>query len=75
MDNEIAGKLVLQRQLTALQDKVKDLESALEVASGPGEYHLDTVNSSGEKQTRMFHEARKVRIPGLTKASVGALCT
>ena len=75
MDNEIAGKLVLQRQLTALQDKVKDLESALEVASGQGEYHLDTVNSSGEKQTRMFHEARKVRIPGLTQASVGALCT
>ena len=75
MDSEIAGKLVLQRQLAVLQDKVKDLESALEVASGPDECHLDTVNSSGEKQTRMFVEARKVRIPGLTQASVGMLCT
>ena len=73
LDNEIAGKLGLQRQLTVLQDKVRDLELALEVASGSGECQLDTVNSSGEEQRMMFHEARKVRIPGLAQASRLAL--
>jgi hypothetical protein len=70
LDAEIEGKLGLQRQLSALENKVRHLESALQVHSAPRECQPHNVESSVgvkvadfEEERRMFDEARKVRIP------------
>jgi hypothetical protein len=69
LDAEIEGKLGLQRQLSALQDKVRHLESTLQGHSAPRERQPDNVESSVvvkvadfETERRKFDEARKVRI-------------